>query len=210
VNIGAFQASAAVLVVSAPLSATAGVPFDVTVSAIDPYGQPAVGYTGTVSFTSADPYGASLPGNYPFTLTDAGSHTFVGMTILYTAGTWDVTVADVANNLTSSANVNVVAGSAVAFVVTASSNAVAGTPFDVTVTAVDAWDNVATGYTGTVTFTSSDQDPGVVLPPDYTFQASDGGMVTFAGGVTLFTPGQQTLTVTDQATGITGSAVVTL
>jgi hypothetical protein len=47
-----------------------------------------------------------------------------------------------------------------------------------------------------------------VLPPDDTFQTSDRGMVTFSEGVTLFTPGQQT--VTDTESGITGTAVVTL
>jgi hypothetical protein len=35
-------------------------------------------------------------------------------------------------------------------------------------------------------------------------------MVTFAGGVTLVTPGNQTLTVMDLASGITFSVVVTL
>jgi hypothetical protein len=50
----------------------------------------------------------------------------------------------------------------------------------------------------------------VVLPPDYTFQASDAGVVTFSGGVTLHTAGAQTLTVTDLDRGITGSTVVTL
>jgi hypothetical protein len=210
VNIGAFQASAARFVVTAPDTVSAGAAFDVTVSAVDPYDQQAVGYTGSITFSSADPHGATLPDDYTFTLADAGSHTFVALTILYTAGIQDVTASDTTNNLSGSANVNVVAGSAVAFVVTAPANAVAGTPFDVTVTAMDAFGNVASGYTGTVTFTSTDTDPGVVLPPDYTFQPSDGGVVTFAGGVTLFTSGQQTLTVTDLESGITGTAVVTL
>ena len=45
----------------------------------------------------------------------------------------------------------------------------AGTAFDLTVTAYDAWGNVATGYTGTITFTSSDPDLGLILPADFTF-----------------------------------------
>jgi hypothetical protein len=65
-------------------------------------------------------------------------------------------------------------------------------------------------YTGTIHFTTSDMDPGVVLPPDYTFQASDAGMVTFPGGVTLVTVGDQTLTATDTVSGITGTATVTV
>jgi hypothetical protein len=85
-----------------------------------------------------------------------------------------------------------------------------GEPFDLAVAVYDRFGQLAVGYTGTVHFSSSDPDPNVVLPPDDTFQPSDGGMVTFSGGVTLFTPGDQTLTVTDLATGITGSTVVTL
>ena len=38
-----------------------------------------------------------------------------------------------------------------------------------TVTAYDAYGNVATGYTGTVAFTSS--DPQACFPADYTFTA---------------------------------------
>ena len=56
--------------------------------------------------------------------------------------------------------------------------------------------NVATGYSGTVHFTSSDSNPNVVLPADYTFTAADGGTHTFSG-VRLHTQGQQSLTVTD-------------
>jgi len=135
-------------------------------------------------------------------------HTFAGGATLYTAGTWDVTVTDAVNNLSGSANVNVIAGSAVALLVTGPGNAAAGQPFDVTVTAVDAYGNTDTNYAGTVHFTTSDTDPGVVLPPDYAFQPGDAGMVTFPGGVTLITAGSQTITVTDTVTGITGSATV--
>jgi hypothetical protein len=78
------------------------------------------------------------------------------------------------------------------------------------VIAVDPYGNTDTHYQGTVTFGTSDGDPGVVLPPDYTFQPADGGMVTFPGGATLITPGDQTLTATDTTSGITGAATVTV
>jgi hypothetical protein len=74
---------------------------------------------------------------------------------------------------------------------------------------------VAVGYTGTVTFTTSDPDPGVVLPADYTFTLDDGGSHTFTdtglGETTLITPGDQMLTVMDTADNtITGSATITV
>jgi hypothetical protein len=111
---------------------------------------------------------------------------------------------------TGGVNIGAFQASASSFSVTAPTTATSGMPFDVTVTAVDVFGQTAVGYTGMITFTSTDPDPNVVLPPDYTFQTSDGGMVTFPAGVTLFTPGQQTVTVTDLATGITGFVLVTL
>src|SRR5262249_51952041 len=56
------------------------------------------------------------------------------------------------------------------FQVTASTaTTTAGAPFDVTVTALDANNNVATGYTGTVHFTTTDNSHMAQLPADYTF-----------------------------------------
>jgi predicted outer membrane repeat protein len=107
-------------------------------------------------------------------------------------------------------NIGAFQASAASFVVTAPDTATAGVAFDISVAVVDIFGQLAVGYTGTITFSTTDPDPGVVLPPDYTFQASDGGVVAFAAGVTLFTSGDQTLTVTDTGSGITGSTVVTL
>ena len=47
-------AAASELSVSAPSVATAGTAFSVTVTALDPYGNTAIGYRGTVHFTSSD------------------------------------------------------------------------------------------------------------------------------------------------------------
>ena len=61
-----------------------------------------------------------------------------------------------------------------------------------------------------MTFSTSDTDPGIVLPADYTFTAADGGVHTFTGGVTLSTPGDQTITATDTASGMTRTVTVTV
>jgi hypothetical protein len=100
-----------------------------------------------------------------------------------------------------------------AFRITAAPTAVAGTPFDVTVTALEAYGKIDTTYQGTVTFTTTDPDSGVVLPADYTFTTGDGGdngVHTFPGGVTLATVGDQTLSGTDTVSGAVGSASVTV
>jgi hypothetical protein len=87
----------------------------------------------------------------------------------------------------------------------------AGGTSGVTVTARDAFGNVATGYTGTVTFTEDDPHPGASVPADYTFLVGDAGVYTFAGGVSLITAGSRTITATDTVTGtITGGRTVTV
>ena len=86
-----------------------------------------------------------------------------------------------------------------------SSSTAAGVPFSITVTAVDASGNTATGYTGSVHFTSKDRT--ATLPADYTFTAADQGVHTFSGLI-LWKAGKQTITVTDTLTSaLTGSVI---
>src|SRR5207244_359796 len=85
----------------------------------------------------------------------------------------------------------------------------AGSPFTITVTAQDANNNVLTGYTGTVHFTSSDGQ--AVLPANYTFNSGDAGVHMFTNGVTLKTAGSQSVTATDTVTSsITGNLGVSV
>jgi hypothetical protein len=107
-------------------------------------------------------------------------------------------------------NIGAYQASASAFVVTVSGTVAAGTPFDVTVQAVDAFGQVAFGYRGTVTFRVTDLDPDVVLPADYTFTADDQGRHTFSGAFTLITPGDHTLTVADLANGLSIDVPITV
>ncbi len=80
----------------------------------------------------------------------------------------------------------------------------AGSAGSITVTAKDANGKTASGYTGTVHFTSSDIKS--VLPSNYAFQASDAGVHTFTNGVTLETAGSQSINVADSGfSSITGS-----
>jgi hypothetical protein len=212
IDIGAFEVQGAAvsqLVVSAPSSVTAGSPFDVTVTAVGNNGNLVTGYTGTIHFTSSDPQ-AALPADYTLTAADNGVHTFPNEVTLNTAGTQTVSATDTVSGITGSATITVSLPSPPAdhFTLSAPSAVVAGSPFDVTVTAIDTQGQVATAYTATVAFTSSDPYPGVV-PATYTFTASDQGVHTFPAGGALFTAGTQTLTVQDTTHGtITGSTAV--
>src|SRR5262249_31076273 len=130
-----------------------------------------------------------------------GVHTFSGV-ILRRAGSRSVTATDtVTSLLTGSATpVTVVAAALSQFGVStsAANPTIAGTPFDVTVTAPDAYGNTVTSYTGTVTFSSGDPY-GASVPADYTFQPSDQGVHTFAAGATLYTA--STPTTVDYSNG---------
>jgi hypothetical protein len=79
----------------------------------------------------------------------------------------------------------------------------AGQATTLTVTAVGGFGHIATAYTGTIHFGSSDARAG--LPADYTFTAADHGSHTFT--VTWKTAGAATLTVTDAA-GVASTASI--
>ncbi len=83
----------------------------------------------------------------------------------------------------------------------------AGVSSPITVTAKDAFGNTATGYGGTVHFSST--DPLAVLPPNHAFVATDVG--SYTATAILKTPGIQTVTTTDVVTSsITGGQTVTV
>lgn len=88
-------------------------------------------------------------------------------------------------------------------VITAPSTVVAGVPFSATVTAMYQG-KIDTIIDGPIHFTTTDQ--AAHLPTLYVFTATDSGSHTFTG-LTLVTPGPQTITVSDyDATPIAGSA----
>jgi S-adenosylmethionine hydrolase len=179
---------------------TAGVAQSFTVAVKDVFGNLATGYTGTVLFSSSDVQ-AGLPASYTFTEADAGVHTFTAT--LKTAGTQSITVKDAGNAASGSETGIAIAASPIlsSLSVTGFPATTAGTAQKFTVKATDAYGNAVTGYTGTVTFSSSDVQAG--LPASYTFTAADAGSHTFTA--TLKTAGTQAITVTDAASGIVAS-----
>jgi FG-GAP-like repeat/FG-GAP repeat len=172
-----------------PTTTTAGAAFKVVVTALDAAGHIATNFTGTVRFTSSDGK-AVLPLAYTFTAADFGVKRF--NVTLKTAGTQNVTVQS--GGFVGTDSVAVVAATASHLGFAAPATATAGVAVDATVTALDPFGNVATGYLGTVRFTSS-ASPLADLPPNYTFQAGDNGVKTFQ--VTLKKSGPQTVTVRD-------------
>jgi hypothetical protein len=197
---------------SAPAQATAGNPFDVTVTALDGFNNVTTNYAGTVHFTTTDlQTGVKLPVDYTFVPgADHGVHTFSQGVILDTAGSQKVTATDTnTSSIQGSSQVVVIAAAASHLTISAPTTAVAGSAFSITVTALDPFSNIAPSYRGQVHFTSTDNGTGVVLPGNYVFTSGDAGVHTFANSTTLTTSGSQTITATDtQTASITGAASV--
>ena len=130
-------------------------------------------------------------------------HTFSAT--LKTAGTQSITANDtVTGSLTGTdGGITVKPAAASKFVVSAPASVRSGVAFSLTITVKDAYDNVVTGYTGTIHFKSTDRS--AALPADYTFKAADKGVHTFTGLV-LRKKGNQKITITDTLNrSITGS-----
>jgi hypothetical protein len=202
VDIGAFEVQPNQLSISGfPASITAGSAGTFTVTALNGDGITDTGYTGTVHFTSSDPQ-AGLPADYSFTVADQGVHTFSAT--LKTAGTQSITATDTATASDTGSQAGITVNPAAASTLRVSgfpSSTTAGVAGTFTVTAIDAFGNTATGYRGTVHFTSSDAK--AVLPTNYTFRASDHGVHSFLA--TLKTAGTQSLTAKDTSAGLRGS-----
>jgi hypothetical protein len=184
---------------------TAGTARTATITAQDVYDNTVTSYTGTFAFTSSDAQ-ATLPSNYTFVGGENGTHTFTNGVTLKTAGTQSVTATATVGGYTGSqTGIVVTAGTTALLSVTGiTSPTTAGDLRSVTVTAKDNYNNTTSGYTGTITFTSSDAQ--ATLPSNYTFVGGDNGSHTFTNGVTLKTAGTQSVTATDTlAGGITGA-----
>ena len=109
VDIGAFATETVFgFRVFAPASVASGRPFDVTVIALDQWGNTAGTYTGTVHFSCTDLF-AQLPDDTSFSGGDAGVHTFT--VTLQTPGTQEIGVVDTRSaSATGSVTVDVAAG----------------------------------------------------------------------------------------------------
>jgi hypothetical protein len=175
-----------------PAQVVAGTNHAITVTILDGFNNVVTGFNGTVHFTSTDPL-AVLPADYTYVPgVDNGVHTF---TVQFrTAGPQSVTVTPLATTINpGTANTVVVAANATTLQLTGlPATTVAGSTVGYVLTAYDQFGNRATGFTGTVTTTTTDPQ-GTVSPP-YTFTAADAGQHAFT--TNLRTAGAQTITAT--------------
>ena len=177
---------------------SAGTAVNFAVTAADALGNTATSYAGTVHFTSSDkaallPADATLingVGNFSITLKTSGGQT--------------ITATDKTNNsITGSSNVIYVSAPATHFsVANVAAGAATRAPTTLFVQALDASNNLSTGYTGTVQITSSDRN--AILPAKGTLNSGSGNFQ-----ITFETAANDTVTASDTVTNsITGSTTI--
>jgi hypothetical protein len=192
VTVGA-QSASGLKLEPASATPTAGAALPVTLTAVANNGKPAPGFRGTVHLSSTDAM-AVLPADVTFTAADAGvKHVMV---TLKTAGVSTLTGTETTNPVRQgSASVTVQPAAAAACIASqAPASAVAGSIVGVSIGVRDAFNNIATGYTGTVRLTATDLR--AALPPDVTYvPIADAGSHVFSAE--LITTGIQNLTATD-------------
>jgi probable HAF family extracellular repeat protein len=176
-------------IIASTTTPAAGTAFNFTVTALNASNEVVTSYPGTVHFTSSDGK-AILPPNS--TLTN-GTGIFPAK--LKTAASETITATDtVTGSITgTSSSINVAAVGAAHLSVTASATATAGTAISFTVTALDAFDNVVSSYSGAVHFMSTDSQ--AALPENSTLA---NGTTKFLA--TLKSVGSQTITAADTVT----------
>jgi len=168
---------------------------------------------------TSDHAATGLPASYTFTAPNFGVHTF---NVTFETAVMGTTVtANVGLTPTDTATLNVyLATVATHFAVYGGGGifgATQNSPTPVTVVALNAANQPVTGYTGSVTFTSSDSGATISATKSgtpvtlssfgsYQFQASDNGKHTFY--VTFDMTMLQTLTATDSANSLTGTAQI--
>ena len=213
---------------AADTNPTAGATDNLTITALDLYGNTATSYTASHNLTFSGASNAAGPvhptvTNATGTATNFGTATAItftsgvstagGVMRLYAIETAHVIVADGTHNNGAGLAVTVGPGS---FVVSTPATRTAGAAFTVSITAKDAAGATATNYTGTQCLvlsgpTASPNGTAPLYPTQGTCPAGQSA-VTFTNGVaaavsiTLYDSGSTVLTATDGPSGATGSS----
>lgn len=176
------------LAIDVPASVTAGVPFTISVKALDTFGNIADDYDKTWSFTTSDgePYPGVVPGGYTLVpAADAGEHTFYNASALFNGPTNTITVTD--GILTSVSDAIIVnPGRIGAFALFALSPQPAGTIFPLSIEALDVYNNVKTDYTAVMTF-ADNRSGGTAMYDPVALTAANWttGLATLTPGVSF-------------------------
>ncbi len=191
--------AAAVAFTVPPSSAVASAPISpaVQVSIVDAFGNVVTGATDNVTVAVGNnPSGGTLSGTTTVP-TVGGTATFPDLSIDLVGTGYTLSAGSVGLSGATSTGFNVVGGTLDHFLVEAAGGGpigsqVVGTPFNVRVTAQDAFDNTVTSFTGTVGFTST---PSGGISAGGTSGAFTAGVLT-SHAITFGPAGSFTLTAT--------------
>jgi hypothetical protein len=149
-----------------PGSQTAGSAFEATLTALDAYGNTASGYTGakTIAFSGPSSSPNATAPKYPATVSFASGVGTASIT-LYKAESAVLTAKE-GSVSGSSGSFTVNSASASSFSLPTPAAQTAGSAFEATLTALDAYGNTATGYTGakTIAFSGPSSSPNSTAP----------------------------------------------
>ncbi len=202
-----------------PSKAKIGVPFNITIRALDANNLVDPTYTGTINITLNSSYGISFvssPGlPYTFTPADAGVKTFQitltgsNVPVPWVTSTFTATDTGFPTKTGTSVGFQVTGSTPAFFTINLSSLSVtAGSYLTFTVIVKDVWNNIVGDYNRTVTFTSNDPQ-AEFSPSNYTFISADNGSHTFINGVRFkkASPPLRTITVSDGSISSTSAGV---
>jgi hypothetical protein len=178
---------------------TAGTPFNVSIAAKDASNNTVTGFTGTVDVTSNRTCTSGCATSVPFT---NGVLASTSVTLTQTGTFSTITATQTGSSEAgTSGTFTVIAGAATHFSVGSIAAQTAGAPFNVSVTAKDAFDNVATGFSGTVDLTSNR-----TCSAGCTTTAAFTNGVLASASVTLRQTGSATITATQTGSSETGTS----
>jgi hypothetical protein len=180
-----------VIATQPPASLTAGDPFSLSVSVVDPYGNLATNYDGPVTIAlSNHPAGSALGGTLTAQAAN-GLAAFPGL-VLDTAGSgYTITAASgrLSTATTGSIDVAAAAATQLAVSIPPPSRMTAGAEFGLAIAAEDPFGNLATGFTGNVTITLATNPGNATLLGRPLTVAVAGGVANFPAFLTIDTAG---------------------
>ena len=197
----AFSVQPSDAVASAPIAPA------IEVGIVDAYGNAVTGATGSVTVAiGANPSGGTLSGTTTVTAA-SGVATFSDLSINLVGTGYTLAASSGALTGATSAAFNVTHGPLHHFLVEAAGGGpigiqIAGTPFNVRITAQDEYNNTVTSFTGTVGFTST---PAGGISAGATSGAFTAGELS-SHALTFGTPGSFTLTATNTAGAQNGTS----
>ncbi|MBC7194322.1 MAG: hypothetical protein H5U37_01495, partial [Caldisericia bacterium] len=202
-----------------PSKAKIGIPFNITIKALDASNLVDPTYTGQINLTLNSSYGISFTSSpampYTFVPADAGVKTFQivltgsNVPVPWVISTFTATDTVFPSITGTSSGFQVTGGTQAFFTINLSSSSItAGSYLTFTVIVKDGNNNIVGDYNGTVTFTSNDPQ-AEFSPSNYTFIPADNGSHTFTNGVRFKTasPPLRTITVSDSSISSTSSGI---